>query len=266
MTQAPPKTLHVVFSPSAGPSLRKALKLAGRTDTVAACLDNFSWGPINPGHASDRVRWIDEVLNLDPWDWETEGEAFWREALDGRYRLVAWTSTRVAMERAGFLTWLWRLGDTPCEVIDPSGARVGPYRAILGLLDENKILESGLIDSARPLSPEDRARHHDTWRRLREENAPLRILQNRELASAPLEVFDLQLLSHVEADWKRASRVVGATLADAHDDDIYQVGDLVLASRLEALIAAGAIEARPAADPKGREGLWADEIRLPPRR
>ena len=264
MSQAPPpQTLHVVFSPSAAPELRKALKLAGRTDAVAACIESFSWGPIDPGDPPQRARWMDEVLETTPWDLEATDRDFWRDALDSRHRLVAWTSTRVALERAGFLNWLWRLGDAPCEVIDLSKARVRDYPAILGLLYAEDFLSLGLLDAAAPLSPADRARHHETWQRLRAENAPLRIIQDGELASAPLDVFDSKLLSHASSDWTPAARLVGEVLAEVFDDYLFQVGDIVLASRLWALVEAGQLEEREMANPKHQSPLHLNEVRLP---
>ena len=255
--------LHIVFTQSGAVDLRRALAKAGRPDEVAACPEDFTYGPIDPGDRTQRDAWFDEILELDPFPLTSEDE-FWARALDGERRLIAWTSTRVAKERAGFLEWVWRLGDTPCEVIDLSDFRTDGRPVVLPLLVADKILELGLLDLARPLAAGDRRHLQEIWRRLRDENAPFRTIQGRELASAPLDTFDKLLLSHLGTDWTRAGHVVGAALADELDDDIYQVTDYVLASRLESLIAAGAVEARPAANPNGREGLWADELRLPP--
>jgi hypothetical protein len=262
MSQAPPKTLHVTFSQSVAPYLREALNLAGRTDDVVFCADNFSRGPLNPGDASNRNQWVIDTLDVDPEDIDSD-EAFWRKALNPERRLVAWTSTRVALERAGFLEWLWRLGDTPCEVIDLSTTQANGYPAILGLLEAQEILSLGLLDTAAPLSTTDRTRHHQTWRRLREENAPLRIIQDGELASAPLEVFDEKLLSYVPTEWKRAAWVVGEVMAEVFDDYLFQVGDVVLAARLWGLAQAGVIEMRAPQHTGKRPPLQGQEVRRP---
>jgi hypothetical protein len=254
--------LHVIFSQAAEPDLRAALALAGRSDEVAVCFDIFSLGPIDPGDRFQRQAWLSDVLDLGPEGFGSD-DLFWRQALALDRPLIAWTSTRVAQERAGFLEWLRRLGDAPCAVIDLSEARDGSAPAILGILDAEKILSLGLLDLARPLEAAERHGHHETWRRLRAENAPLRTIQDGELASAALTAFDQQLLSHVTADWARAARAIGGVLADAFDDHVLQVNDFVLMSRLGALIKAGAIEARPLAHPRGLEGPWAQEIRLP---
>jgi hypothetical protein len=227
-------------------------------DEVIGCTDNFSFGPIGPGNPDQRATWLDEELGLSPGH---SDDGFWRQALSSERRLIAWTSPRVAQERAGFLEWLWRLGDAPCEVVDPSQVRVDGNPAILPLLPGEKILAAGLLDLARPLEGAERARHHQTWRRLRQQNAPLRTIQDGELASAPLEVFDATLLSHISPDWTKGARVVGNVLADAYEDWLFQVSDLVLASRLFDLIDDGMIEERPCDDPTGMGGLRALEVR-----
>jgi hypothetical protein len=254
--------LHVIFSQSAAPDLSKALELAGRTDEVVFCADNFSRGPIEPGDAASRGQWVIDVLDVDPEHIESD-TTFWREALNPDRRLIAWTSSRVAQERAGFLEWLWRLDDTPCEVIDLSTTQAGHYPAILGLLKPEDILSAGMLDIAAPLSPADRARHREIWRRLREENAPLRVINGGELTSAPLEIFDQKLLSYVPTEWTSAARPVGEVLGEVFDDYIFQVGDLVLAARLWALAQAGAIEMRSAPYTGKRPPLRGQEVRLP---
>ena len=262
MAARAPKTLHVIFSQSVAPHLREALKRAGRTDDVVFHADDLRRGPLDPGDPSSRGRWAIDVLDIDPEDIDSD-EAFWHESLNSERRLVAWTSTRVAQERAGFLEWLWRLGDAPCDVIDLSTTQANGYPAILGLLEAQEILSLGLLDTAASLSPADRARHHQTWRRLREENAPLRIIQDGELASAPLEVFDEKLLSYVPTEWKRAAWVVGEVMAEVFDDYLFQVGDTVLAARLWALAQAGVIEMRAPPHTGKRPPLRGQEVRRP---
>ncbi|HWW26862.1 MAG TPA: DUF3658 domain-containing protein [Caulobacter sp.] len=250
--------LHIVFSLSAAVDLRRALAQAGRLGDVVACADDFSFGPIDPGDPDQRDVWLDEELGLDL---GRSDDDFWRQALNAERRLIAWTSTRVAKERAGFLEWLWRLGDAPCEVVDLSQARVDHHPAILPLLPAEQIVGAGLFDLARPLEAAERARHHQAWHRLKQENTPFRTIQDGELASAPLEVFDGRLLSHISSDWIPAARVVGAAWADAYKDWIFQVGDLILACRLFDLIDRGVIEERPCDDPTGMGGLRAIEVR-----
>lgn len=261
-----PKTRHVIFAQSIAPDLRKALALAGRDDEVVCCPDDFRMGPLAPADPERRIQWAAEVLGADFENFADDVEAFstfWREALSPDHHLIAWTSNRVARERAGFLEWLWRLGDRPCEILDLSTAQLRRYPAILGLLEVEDFLSMSLFDAATPLSPADRARHHQTWRRLRDENAPLRIIRDGELASASIEVFDQKLLSYTPSRWTPAARVVGGVLTEAFDDYLFQVGDLVLSARLWALAQTGAIEMRAPPHTGKRPPLKGQEIRRP---
>jgi len=112
------RIVHVVFTPSGAGCLRQALKSARRDDEVVAFFDNLSFGPINPPDAS-RAKWVESELGWTEWEVvDSHSESFWREALSSDRRRVAWLSRRSTMEYAGFLEWLWRLGDIPCEVVD----------------------------------------------------------------------------------------------------------------------------------------------------
>ena len=118
MTPAP---LHIVFTPSGAGSLRQALTDAGRDDQVISSFDCLSFGPISPPDLPLRSKWVEDELGWTGWDGiARDSETFWREALSFGPRKVAWLSRRSAMEYAGFLEWLWRMGDATCEVVDLS--------------------------------------------------------------------------------------------------------------------------------------------------
>lgn len=117
--------LHVVFTPSGAGSLKQALQHADRDDGVISFFDNLSFGPINPPDPSLRAKWVESELGWTEWNDVTAGsDRFWREALSSRHRKIAWLSRRSAMEYAGFLEWLQRLEDDPCEIIDLTDVRV----------------------------------------------------------------------------------------------------------------------------------------------
>jgi hypothetical protein len=110
--------LHVLFSPSAAGELRRALANAGRTDRVVCSFDNLSFGPINPPDGALRTKWVEEELGYAGWeDVMAQTAAFWSDALTPGRKIV-WVSRRATLEYAGFLEWLWRLGDEACDVID----------------------------------------------------------------------------------------------------------------------------------------------------
>jgi two-component sensor histidine kinase len=125
-------------------------------------------------------------------------------------------SRRSAPEYCGFLEWLWRLGDLPCEVIDLADMPVGSYpRAFtLGLLSPEEIAANALWDRAETLDAIVRSHCHSLWRRLRVENAPLRVVAADGLRSAPITFFDQQLLSFAKASWQKPARIIGEILSD----------------------------------------------------
>jgi len=247
--------LHAVFTPSAAGGLRKALGEAGRADRVVCAFDDYGMGPINPPDANGRRRWVEDELGYTGWD-DVIGQtdAFWPESLSAQDRTVAWFSRRSAQEYAGFLEWLWRLGDLPCEIVDvtdvsvvgpgPDGEPRSRLAVSLALLPSSLILDNRLLDRAEPLVPPARDQYRELWGKLRIENAPLRVLDAGSLVSAPISHFDKLLLSCATPDWQKVSMVVGKALASFCTDWIVHTGDLVLAARVRALANAGLLESQ----------------------
>jgi len=256
--------LHIVFSPSAAGCLRQARRDAGREDHVTCHFDNLALGPINPPDPQTRLHWMEEELRYTGWEWvSAEEEAFWKAALVEDVRRIAWISRRSATEYCGFLEWLWRLGDLPCEVIDFTDMPVAGsrHRAFsLFLLYPEEIIDNGVWDRAQPLDAAARERYHGHWWQLRAENAPLRVVDAKGLRSAPITFFDQQLLSFAKAWWQKPARIIGETMAEFHGpptEPYYQAGDWLLAARVIALVEAGVLE--------GRGDLWniqQSEVRL----
>jgi hypothetical protein len=242
-----PVPLHVLFSPSAAGELRRALAESGRADRVVSSFDNLSFGPINPPHGRLRAQWVEEKFGYTDWEDAISGTAeFWREAV-APGRKIAWISRRATLEYAGFLEWLWRLGDEACEVVDLTDVEVvghGPARLALSLalLPSEQILSNRLIDRAQPLAPEARRRYREMWARLRAENAPLRVISSQGLVSAPITFFDPVLLSCATDKWQRVARIVGEALVKDMEDGLLQYGDLLLSARVQALVEAGGLE------------------------
>jgi len=264
------RIVHVVFTPSGAGCLRQALKSARRDDEVVTFFDNLSFGPINPPDAS-RAKWVESELGWTGWDEvASSSETLWREALCSERKKVAWLSRRSPMEYAGFLEWLWRLGDAPSELVDLTDVTIshrtehGPPRrprlAIsVAMLHPDIIASEKLWDLAKPLQTDMRTGYLDLWRRLREENAPLRVLEGGDLVSAPISFFDSLLMSHATDEWQKVARIIGEALATEWDDDIFQTGDLVLAARVNALVENGRLECRG----KSPLEMRFSEVRLP---
>jgi Protein of unknown function/Domain of unknown function (DUF1835) len=214
------RIVHVVFTPSGAACLCSALKGAGRDDEVVAFFDNLSFGPIDSPDAS-RAEWVENELGWTGWDEvASRSEPFWREALSSDHRKVAWLSRRSTMEYANFLEWLWRLGNAPSEVVDLTDVMIssrqepGPSRrprlAIsLAMLPDDVIAREKLWDLAAPLQTGMRTSCLDLWRQLRDENAPLRIIDGGTLKSAPITFFDSLLMSHATDDWQKVTMIIG---------------------------------------------------------
>jgi Protein of unknown function/Domain of unknown function (DUF1835) len=263
-------TLHFVFSPSGAANLIEAFEQAGRDDQVVTFFDDLSFGPINPPDSISRANWVESELGRTGWDEMTaESERGWREALAIDPRKVAWLTRRSAMEYSGFLEWLWRLGDAPCEVVDLSEVEIScrpehrprpPRLAMsLGMLHPDTIGDQKLWDLAEPLSMTERRRYRDLWQQLRSENAPLRVSDGDELVSAQISYFDSVLMSYATDKWQKVARVVGPAMASQMDDWIVQTGDMFLAARINALAETGRLEIRG----KSALEILYSEVRLP---
>ncbi|WP_159006859.1 DUF3658 domain-containing protein [Bradyrhizobium sp. S69] len=261
--------LHFVFTPSGAGCLVQALRKAGRDDRVIASYDDLSFGPINPGDASSRAKWVENELGQTDWKDRSAGsERAYDEARLPDCRKIAWLTRRSAMEYAGFLDWLWRLGDAPCEVVDLTDVTVshrpehGPPRpprpaVSLGLLHHDKICSDKLWDLAEPLQISQRREYLGLWQQLRSENAPLRVIDGGRLVSAPISFFDGLLMSFVTDHWQKAARAIGSTMA--MDDWIIQTHDVFLSARVKALAESGSLEIR---GPRAAD-IFSSEVRLP---
>ena len=254
---------HVVFNMSAAGSLRQALDLqAGlpglRDKRVIGCPDDLGFGPI--AHSDDRARaaWMRLIFNDDddqdgPGYWAGLFAAFWKDACDPSVYPVIWVSRRCVQEYAGFLELIDRLGEAPCDVIDLTEMQINArrddgtiYRRVaqsFGYVIPKEMIDQSLLQQRRPLALMDRLAYQGLWHKLRGENAPLRIIKDGVLQSAPITYFDDFILSFVEKDWKKSAYVIGNALGHA-SEHYHQVGDLVLWIRLCALAEAGRIESR----------------------
>jgi Protein of unknown function/Domain of unknown function (DUF1835) len=260
---------HFVFTPSGAFCLANALEAAGRDDQVVTFFDDLSFGPINPPASVLREKWVENELGRDGWDEMTaESERGWDKALSSDHRRVAWLTRRSAKEYAGFLEWLWRLGDAPCEIVDltevkmsyPEHGSRSPRLAIsLGMLHHDKICSDKLWDLAEPLQMTKRRLYRDLWQQLRSENAPLRVIKGDRLVSAPISFFDSVLMSYATVDWQKVAKIVGSAMVRQMDDWFVQTGDMFLAARINALAESGCLEIRGQSALK----IHHSEVRLP---
>jgi hypothetical protein len=251
------KTLHIVFSDTVGAFLGDALRELGHADTVACFADDLSFGPINPPDPGIRRTWIRKHLAPDLRDAEWPSRriaAFWKKALAPVDRRVVWVSKRAAHEFAGFLEFVWRLGEASCDLVEfdedaviyrrPDGRMSGGRAICLGELPAEHFAATRYWENAAPLDDAARARLRADWAKLREEDAPLRILTETGMVSAPITYFDDLLIACTVEQWRKAARVVGEAFCQFLDGPFHQVGYFVLATRLRALTEAGRLESQ----------------------
>ncbi len=117
------ESVHVVFSPSAAGTLRKALRRLGKTDRVIGLPDSLSVGPIDPPDQILRQSWGRSVLRTDSilpnrFDGDPlEVERTWAEATAPEARPVFWTCLSSPMEHSCFLAFAARMEGRSFDVI-----------------------------------------------------------------------------------------------------------------------------------------------------
>ncbi|MEO8320658.1 MAG: DUF1835 domain-containing protein [Bradyrhizobium sp.] len=190
--------LHFVFTQSGAGCVVQALRKAGRADPVIVMYDDLSFEPINSSDRQVRTKWVADELSEPNWmSIRTGSERTWDDALAPDNRKILWLTRRSAMEYAGFLDELSRLGDTPCDVVDLSEITVSsppeeepaqPPRLMmtLGMLHPDIICREKLWELAEPLQETARKRYQNLWQRLLSANAPLRVINGHDLVSKPI--------------------------------------------------------------------------------
>jgi hypothetical protein len=264
-------TLHIVFIDVGAPDLREALTRLGRDDRVVAFSDNLSFGPIAPSDPALRAQWIAQELDEPGWkEIVPQVEQFWADVLAPEQKHVVWFSRRETRDYAGFLEYLRRIGDRPCEMVDltetlivprTEDGRVYPQRRAIcvGIMNADAFIDHDLLSRAVPLDDDSRARYLAEWENLRRENASLRIVTPElKLTSVPLTYFDAELLQGIRPTFLKSARIIGEVMSRSWDADIYDVGDFFLSRRLMALAKAGLIESQG-----NLKRIAFSEVRLP---
>ena len=92
----------------------------------------------------------------------------------------------------------------------------------------------------RQLTETEQAQLLSDWRRLQEENTPLRAMVDGKLQSVPADFYDAAILSCVPAEESSAALTVGRAIAKL-DETGNRVGDMLIFARIRALARAGQI-------------------------
>jgi len=174
----------------------------------------------------------------------------WEAALSAPGRRIAWVSRRMPHEYCGFLEWLWRLGDEPCEIVDlhdvkfdwhlrDGTIRRQPVPSLGSILPEH-IRDNAFWDRAHPLTGARRRRYQESWSKLRHENAPLRVLKGNALVSAPISHYDEFILSHTKTGFLKVARILGSSFGLGPH---YKACLYLFHGRIHKLVDAGILEA-----------------------
>jgi hypothetical protein len=237
---------------------------------VLALSDNLGFGPINPPDLDIRFTWMKKEFGAATGEWEWLPAAtkdFWEAALSSADRRIVWTSRRTVLEYSGFLELVRRLITEPYDVVDLTDAEIVRRRAdgtisqgpavSLSLLNPKQVDFRSLVDMAQPLAAMKRDQYRKAWEQLRAEDAPLRVIRDRALVSAPITFFDPIVLRCASQHWSKYMRLVGKALAETFDEHAIQTDDLVLAARVRALVANKQLQLR------GNPDDWqGSEVRL----
>jgi hypothetical protein len=239
--------IHVVPGLSAAGTIREALARLRLKEKVIGIGDHLGYGPID-GDLQARREWIDNNLGEAYGGCVRGAELACREALTPDVFPIIWTCRSNAGDHAGFLDFLSRVGDRVFGLVDATGVtlqgRAGLGRVeALGIVTEAQMISAGLFERRREMSPAEIAEGRETWRRLKAENAPLRVTENDRLLSKPVSFFDAELLEEVPQDWERAARIVGNAMCRLFDSH-HCVSDAFIWGRYLTLAEQGAVEIR----------------------
>ena len=244
--------VHVVFGTSRAGSIRDGLRLLGCQDRVIGLPSDLSFGPVDPPDAVRRREWMRSVLRCPPCEMPDEAEEPWLEATAACPRPVFWACMSDAAEQACFLAFASRRDGHAFDLVDATGLDYVTVRGArnpwsIGVMSPEDIVASGLLEKRRPLAPCETEAAVAQWSPLRREDAPLRIVRDGRLVSAPLEHFDTVILAQASPTHEVAARLIGRTmgyLTDQVEPSGQSPNHVVLFGRILALGATGALDVR----------------------
>lgn len=237
--------VHITFSGNAGLVVRQTLNTLAISDRVVALPDDLGFGPIDPLSVDSRAEFERTELggHVDVARLDQVG-TFWDTAAERDTEHVVWLSRRCVRELAGCMEWLSRCEEPPLALVIDGIDELKPAPLSIGSCDPDRLVKARILDRVARMEQSrfqtDRAR----WALLKQQNAPLRILDDNGLRSARITYFDSMLVECVPGEWTTAVRVIGdAIVWLVQDDPYHQCGDNFLIARLFRLIGEGRLEA-----------------------
>jgi hypothetical protein len=246
------KVVHAAWGAARTDSVRQALRLQGRAERVIALTHVISVGPIEPFDPEMRRIWFAANTRPDdePDEGQTDPEAPWTEAADPGVLPVYWVCLTDAAEHACFLRFISHMAGRPFDIVEVIGSdfpRPGAASSVwsLGQLRPEEIVAADLGGRRRPFTQAESDLAVARWAKLRQENAPLRIVRDGTLVSAPLTHFDDVLTRFATGEWELLIKLVARVLGHL-DNDSDQPGQgcsyELLFARILVLGQAGALE------------------------
>ncbi|WP_067905025.1 DUF3658 domain-containing protein [Nocardia vaccinii] len=255
--------LHIAPNAAAGAGISTALAHIGCGDMVLVNNEDFSCGRIDPAALLQRELSVEGIDVTEP-DRQPHPAAvtvstqrLWAHLdADHDARPIVWVGRASAQELSFYLYFAARFGDRPWSVIDVTGLHLPrsprnsetgevvpemgeaakPARSVAELHPEQLRL---VLDSARPLDKQERDRLAERWHTLQAEQAPLRVVTDAGLSSAPADYFDQSLLVHIPATPTPMAQVIADTMGAQR----LPVNDYVLHRRLIEMIHTGRLTA-----------------------
>ena len=267
--------LHVVFSESEVALMQEVIKL---DETLAGEIyqvrDDFAVGPVQNLDTDEgwqaRTEWWKQLLQGSPYLAEQEGKPDDRELVN---------QIREKMDAdPGLELWIW-MGQNQHDVTGyfwlMSQLRAYQGRVMVLYLNNLPFInEKGQLfypswlheiqpreflkakKLARPITLSEFEIDPDEWRKIMEENAPVRILEGgKKIVGKEENFFDNEILKQVTKEWQKASRVLSNTL---HRMKI-KTGDVFLMRRMKELVADGKLSITG-----DKDKSWKDfDVKLP---
>jgi hypothetical protein len=244
------ETVHVAWGVSRAESVRDALRLQGCADRVIALSHDLSIGPIASLDGAARRAWLAANTRDDDDEDPVDLEAPWAEAIAAGLHPVFWVCRTQVGEHACLLAFAARMAGRPFDIVDATGFDFTGFSQVssiwsLSQLRPEEIVASGLIRRRRPFARAERDAAAAAWVQLCRENAPLRILRDGRLVSAPLTQFDAMLVRLAAPDRELLIKLVARLLQhleEALDPPARDCNYEFLFARILALGAAGKLE------------------------
>ena len=238
----PLNPLHLVAGDSAAGCLRAACTSCGLPGAVVGLSADLAHGPLDDAGASvTYLRAIakgygeSDTADCSPFaQWREVGERLTHEWPDA---LIVWVADNVAD-----MTLLAMACDQLAARREPLWRVQVPEVGLRSHVAMHSPEQLAQLFAARVLlSHEDRLRLAQDFARIRDTSGLLRRLERGCVVGVPVEHYDPWLLSACGPDWQAAAHVVGRAMGNCDRHNL--MGDAFFATRLNALIEAGSLEA-----------------------